>query len=127
MTDKYRKIYIISRILSSIMVLLPISIYTIIGLINGSVRSKLVLGVCLTLAIIFVAINVIAKHRIRSTIWILLIGIYMSCVNIVPLLIIIAIVTIIDEFILEPLYKKYKAKYTINKEIDIRTEENGRE
>ena len=120
MTDKYKKLYITSRILSVLMVITPIMIYTIIGFINGSIKSKLVLGMCLTIAIIFVIINVIAKHKIRSTIWIIMIGLYMVCDNIIPLLIIIATSTIIDEFILEPLYKKYKQKYEINKEIDKR-------
>lgn len=120
MTEKYRKLYITSRVLSILMVVMPVLIYTVIGFVNGGTRSKLVLGMCLTLALIFVIINVIAKHRIRSTIWILLIGIYVACDNIIPLLSIMAASTIIDEFILEPLYKKYKEKYTINKEIDAR-------
>lgn len=120
MTDKYKKLYLTSRILSILMVVMPIIIYTIVGFINGSITSKLVLGMCLTIAIIFVIINVIAKHRIRSTIWIMMIGLYSACENIIPLLIIIATSTVIDEFILEPICKKYKQKYEINKEIDER-------
>lgn len=120
MTEKYKKIYIYSRILSALLVIIPVIVYTVLGFVQGTVGSKVVLGACLTTALIFVIINVIAKHKIRSTIWIILIGLYMACSNIIPLLIIIAISTIIDEFILEPLCKKYKEKYVINKEIDKR-------
>ena len=122
-TDKYKKKYIICRITSALFVVLPIIIYTILGFVQGTVRTKLVLGMCLLTTLVFVGINIIAKHRIRSTIWIMLIGLYCACSNIVPLLIIIAVTTIVDEFILEPLYKKYKNKYNINIEIDERMEE----
>ena len=44
----------------------------------------------------------------------------MACNNIIPLLIIVAALTVIDEFVLEPLYKRYREKYVINKEIDKR-------
>ena len=119
-TEKYKKLYIITRILSTLAVIAPLIIYTIFGFIQGSVGSKVVLGMCLTICLIFVIINVIAKHKIRSTIWILIIGLHMACNNIMPLLIIVAILTVIDEFVLEPLYKRLREKYIINKEIDKR-------
>lgn len=49
-----------------------------------------------------------------------MIGLYVAVDNIIPLLIMLAVTTIIDEFILTPLARHYKAKYTINKEIDNR-------
>ena len=96
LTDKYKKKYIICRITSALFVVLPIIIYTILGFVQGTVRTKLVLGMCLLTTLVFVGINIIAKHRIRSTIWIMLIGLYCACNNIVPLLIIIAVTTIAD-------------------------------
>ena len=78
------------------------------------------LGICLVTVLIFTIINVLIKHRIRCTIWILLLGIHACVENITTLLIIMAITTAIDEFIFEPLAKKYKNKYIINKEIDKR-------
>ena len=123
MTKKYKKLYITCRVLSFVMVILPIIIYTILGFIQGTIGHKLVLGTCLLLSMMFVALNIITKHKIRSTIWIMLIGLYCACSNIIPLLIIIAVTTLVDEFVLEPLYKKYKNKYTINKEIDKRLED----
>ena len=42
---------------------------------------------------------------------------------ILDILIIMAICTIVDEFIVEPLLKKYKAKWQTNAEIDARLDD----
>lgn len=122
MTKEYRREKWLLLILSILCNLLPIAIYTIKAFIVAGVGQKVTLGVCLTLSILFVLINFITKHRIRSTLWILLIGIYVCLDHIQSLLIIMAITTIIDEFILEPAYKRVKNKYIINKEIDKRNQ-----
>ena len=67
MTEKYKRLYIALRVMSAIMVIAPISIYTGIGFIQGTTGSKVVLGMCLTTALIFVIINIIAKHKIRPS------------------------------------------------------------
>ena len=120
MTKKYKNNYILCRTLSILMTLIPLVIYTIKGFCEGTPASKVTLGVCFTTALILTIINVVFKYHMRSTIWILMIGLYVAVDNIIPLLIILAITTILDEFILTPLSRHYKAKYTINKEIDER-------
>ena len=120
MTKKYKNNYILCRTLSILMTLIPLVIYTIKGFCEGTPGSKVTLGVCFTTALILTIINVVFKYHMRSTIWILMIGLYVSVDNIIPLLIILAITTILDEFILTPLSRHYKSKYTINKEIDKR-------
>lgn len=122
MTKEYRREKWLLLILSILCNLLPIAIYTIKAFIVAGIGQKVTLGVCLTLSLLFVLINIITKHRIRSTLWILLIGIYVCLDHIQSLLIIMAITTIIDEFILEPAYKRVKNKYIINKEIDKRNQ-----
>ena len=122
MTKEYRREKWLLLILSILCNLLPIAIYTIKAFIVAGIGQQVTLGVCLTLALLFVLINIITKHRIRSTLWILLIGIYVCLDHIQSLLIIMAITTIIDEFILEPAYKRVKNKYIINKEIDKRNQ-----
>ena len=122
MTKEYRREKWLLLILSILCNLLPIAIYTIKAFIVAGVGQKVTLGVCLTLSLLFGLINIITKHRIRSTLWILLIGIYVCLDHIQSLLIIMAITTIIDEFILEPAYKRVKNKYIINKEIDKRNQ-----
>ena len=119
-TKKYKRLNIALRILSVILLLAPIIVFSIIGFIEGQVHEKLVLGCTLITALILVLINAIFKYNIRSTLWICILGIYMCLDNIMPLLLIIAISTIIDEFIVTPLQKKYKNLYVINNEIDKR-------
>ena len=120
MTKKYKIKLNICRLLSFTITVLPVIIYTIKGFMDGSIGEKVSLGICVILALIFVLINIMFKYHIRSTLWVLLIGIYVCIDNIIPLLIIMAATTIIDEFVLVPLINKYKNKYIINKEIDLR-------
>ena len=120
MTKKYKIKLNICRLLSFTLTVLPVIIYTIMGFIDGTIGEKVSLGICVILALIFVLINVMFKYHIRSTLWVLLIGIYVCIDNIIPLLIIMAATTIIDEFVLVPLINKYKNKYIINNEIDLR-------
>lgn len=120
MTKKYKIKLNICRLLSFTLTVLPVIIYTIMGFMDGTIGEKVSLGICVILALIFVLINIMFKYHIRSTLWVLLIGIYVCIDNIIPLLIIMAATTIIDEFVLVPLINKYKNKYIINKEIDLR-------
>jgi membrane protein YdbS with pleckstrin-like domain len=101
---------------------LPILIWLGIALAKSNDVTKTALALSITVAGILTLVNLLLKYSIRSTVWILLIGIYVALRNITPLLIIIAVCTIIDEFIVHPLYKHYKERYHINKEIDKRTE-----
>ena len=120
MTKKYKIKLNICRLLSFTLTVLPVIIYTIMGFMDGTIGEKVSLGICVILALIFVLINIMFKYHIRSTLWVLLIGIYVCIDNIIPLLIKMAATTIIDEFVLVPLINKYKNKYIINKEIDLR-------
>ena len=93
----------------------------IIGLINAPPAKAVTLGVTLVTVLIFTLINLIFKHRIRCTTFILLAGIYAALGHITSLIFIMAITTALDEFIAVPLYHKFKNLYTINKEIDKRS------
>lgn len=108
--------------LSIMLTFLPIMIWLGIALAKSNDVTKTALALSITVAGILTLVNLLLKYSIRSTVWILLIGIYVALRNITPLLIIIAVCTIIDEFIVHPLYKHYKERYHINKEIDKRTE-----
>ena len=119
-TKSYKNKRNLFRALSILITILPVLVFTVIGFVEGTITEKVSLGICLFLALLFVLINILFKHHIRSTIWILLIGIYVCVRNITPLLIIMAFSTAIDEFILDPLAKSYANKYKINKEIDKR-------
>lgn len=120
MTKKYHKLYILFRTLSVIVIFTPMLYYVIRGFIEGETTEKLTLTGTFFIAIILTVVNVLFKYSIRSTLWIIVLGVYSCIENIMPLLLMIAIGTIIDEFILTPLYRSYRNKYTIHREIDKR-------
>lgn len=122
MTVRYKRLSIITFLLSSICSLCPILIYVIKAFVGSDVKevNKYTLGIMCSLALIVSLINIVAKLHLRCIPWILLLGIYVCLKDITTLLIIMAVTTIIDELILVPLYKSFKNKYTINKEIDKR-------
>ena len=121
-TKKYTHLYRLFWCLSLIILIVPLLVYGIKGFIEGDVGEKFTLGITITIAAILVALNILFKYRIRSTIWIVVLGIYFAVDNILPLLLCVSIGTIVDEFILTPLAKHYKSKASINKEIDKRME-----
>lgn len=120
LTKKYKNRAKWCKIISVSLVLIPLLIYAVIGFINGTIGQKVSLGLTLIICLIFTLINVVFKYHIRSTIWIMLLGIQICLTNITSLLVIISLSTMMDEFIFTPLAKKYKQKYIINNEIDKR-------
>lgn len=120
MTKKYGNRYKFCRITSILLEILPVLIFTIMAFVNGEVHEKVTFGIILMVCGILCAINFIFKYKIRSVLWLIMLGIYMCLNNIQIVLLVVALCTIIDEFIFEPLAKKYKNLYVINKEIDKR-------
>lgn len=121
LTKKYKRLYHIFSVISMLIMFLPLFVFICKGYAEAeSVTRKAGLTCCISLALILTFLNIILKYSIRSTIWILLLGVYACLDNILVLILLIAISTIIDEFLLTPLKKSFKSKYTINKEIDKR-------
>ena len=122
MTNKYKKLSILTFLLSTICSLCPILIYVIKAFVDNDVKevNKYTLGIMCSVALVITLINIVAKLHLRCIPWILLLGIYVCLKDITSLLVIMAITTIIDELILTPLHKSFKNKYIINKEIDKR-------
>lgn len=121
-TMSLQKKAMILHIISLALTVLPIIIFVFKAFIDGDVSAskKLCMGLLVVFSLFLTIVNVLFKYSIRSAIWLLLLGIYICINNIVPLLIIIAVTTILDEFIITPLYKKYRGEYKINKEMDKR-------
>ena len=119
-TKKYKRLALIFSLLSILVLLAPMVYYLVEAFIAGVVIEKLALGGLATMAIILTLFNTIMKANLRSPIWLLLIGIFLVLENILPLIIFIAVGTILDEFLLTPLARRYRNLYTINKEIDKR-------
>lgn len=107
--------------LSIAITVFPMMFYVIKAFAEGAVHEKLTLGIMATVAIIISIFSIWRKIVLRSTIWILLLGIYICMDYILPLILMVAIGTILDEMILTPLYKHYKAESIASKVIDKRS------
>lgn len=123
-TKKYKKRKNIFKALSFLVTILPIIIYIIIGFTSGEIHAgdKLFLGFSVVVSILLVLINILCKYHLRSPLFVLILGIYIVLKEITPLLIIVSIGVILDEFLFSPLANSNKNKYIINKEIDKRGE-----
>ena len=116
------------RSLDLIILFAPVIVYTIIALTKDGVtvpgRVAVVGSVCI--ALILSLFNIIAQKRLRCPIWIILIGLYVAIKEILlPLIIILAFVTVIDDLILTPLITYYRTKLISNKAIDERLAQDG--
>lgn len=120
-TKKYSRLSKIFGLISVLITVFPLGFYVIKAFATGDPHEKFTLGIFVVMAAIFTLLNIVFKMHLRSTIWLMLLGIYIVMDNILPLLLMVAIGTILDEIIISPLHKKYKNKAVINYEIDKRS------
>lgn len=104
--------------LSNVLTLMPVAIYFVVAFASGSVAQKTSLGFMFTAALFITVLNFAKKLQLRSALWIMILGIYTVIRNLIPLLLLTAILTILDEFIFAPKYKKYSRLAETNVEID---------
>lgn len=119
-TRKYKALSTLFLALSILLLVAPLAYYSIQGFIEGETTDKFTLGITFVIACILFVINVMFKFHIKSTIWILVLGVYFCLDNILPMIFMLAIGNILDEFVFTPLHKHFKNKAIINKEIDKR-------
>lgn len=118
-TIRLRRSKIILGIISLLLCYAPLLVALITGFsYSDNERGKVTLSICCTVTLLLTLINIISKYSVRSTMWVLLLGAYSVLEDVMPYLIAIAICTIIDEFIITPIYKSVKNRYIINREID---------
>lgn len=120
MTKKYKLCSILFLALSVFSLSFPMTYYGVWAFIEGSKVEKFTLGAFCCVAIGMVVINFLMKWKLRSMIWLVILGIFICLNNIQPLLIMVAVCTILDEICFTPLHKYFKRKYQTNKEIDKR-------
>lgn len=119
-TKKYKMLYRTFHLASILVLITPLTYYLVLAVMNAEVVQKVSLGIMFSMACVLSILNIAFKKHYRSAIWIMLLGIFMCLDKILPLVIMLAVATILDEFILTPLYKKYREKCVINGEIDRR-------
>ena len=101
----------------------PLIIYVIIALCNDGIRVGYKVAVVSTamIAIILTVFNVIAQKKLRCPIWIMLIGLYVAIRDyLLPLVIILAVTSILDDLVSTPLIHYYYTKTVASKTIDQR-------
>lgn len=113
----------ILRILDWICLFLPLLIYICIALSSNGVLAiqKVAVVGSVAIAAILTAMNVIAQKRLRCSIWIIVLGLYIAVKEyLLPLIIILAITSILDDLVFTPLIHKYYTKLQANETIDER-------
>lgn len=111
----------ILKIIDFAILSIPITVYLIKNLGTSQNNSgKIACVSVLAIAAILGIFNVILQKHLRCIIWIILLGIMIINQNILPLVIMIAVGSIVDELILLPLISYFKTAYISNKQIDRR-------
>ena len=104
---------------------LPVFIYVIMALRYGGVTTtgKVSVVTSVLIALVLSVFNFFRQKKLRSPIWIICIGLYVAVKEwLLPLIIILAVTTTIDDLLLGPLVGYYKVKLITNKTIDERQE-----
>ena len=120
MTKHYFKLMVIFLVLSAICLFGPISVFFVRAFVVAETAQKLTLGATFTVALILFVINLIMKSHLRSVIWVLLLGVFSVMNHYLLIVVIFAVSCFLEELIFWPLYRYYKSKVRINKEIDKR-------
>lgn len=121
-TKSLRRQLWLFRILDMICLLAPVLIYIGIALSSDGIQTVQKVAVVSTtlIAIILTVFNVIAQKRLRCPIWIILIGLFVAIKEmLLPLIIILAITSVLDDLVFTPLIGHYKTALIASKEVDV--------
>lgn len=122
-TRHARRLLWLYRILDWVILFAPLIIYICIAFSNDGVTKigKIGLVGSVMIALILTLVNVLAQKRLRCPIWIILLGLFVAIRDmLLPLVIILAITSVIDDLLLTPIISYYRTKLIANKAIDDR-------
>ena len=111
----------ILRIFDFIFLFVPLFVYIVIGLTGTGViaAQKVALIGSVSIALILVLFNVIAQKRLRCPIWIILIGLYVIMKGyLMPLIIMLAVGSVLDDLVFTPLISYHRTRYIASKTDD---------
>lgn len=120
----YRKLYWAFKIISLMLLFLPIAIFMVIEFKDASTTEQVTLGVGVVISAVFAAGNAIFKLAPRSSVWILIISLAIAAEKIQNVIYVTGACVIIEEVITSKLEKHFREKYKVNKEIDKRFDVN---
>lgn len=121
-TKKSSKTLWFLRIVDFFLLFAPLLFYIVLALgdpIIGTAQKITVVGTVAIAAIICV-FNLLLQKHLRCPIWIIFLGLYFAIDQLMPLMLMIAGASILDEFVFSPLISYYKTKTIANKTIDAR-------
>lgn len=122
-TKKCRRNLWIFRIIDFICLFAPLVVYIFVALLDDGVVDirKVTLTGTIVIALILTTMNVIAQKRLRCPIWIILIGLYVAIGEyLMPLIIILAVTSILDDLVFSPLIDTWKTRATASDVYDKR-------
>ena len=124
---KYRRLYWAFKIISLMLLFLPLAIFFVIEYNGSTTTEQVTLGVGIVVSAIFAAANAMFKLAPRSSIWILIISLAIAAEKIQNVIYVTGTCVILEEVITSKLESFYKDKYKVNKEIDKRFDVNEEE
>lgn len=121
MTKRYHRLSILFSTLSLLLNIAPLATYAIIAMVESDLVTEKI-ALCMTVLIvgILTAVSLVNKVAMRSRIWIIFLGLYGALDYIMVPLVIVACCQVLDELLVQPLSKRFKQKYSINRELDKR-------
>lgn len=125
-TKKIRRLYWLYRILDIACLAAPVFVYALIGLFSGQtlIGGRIALAFSFVIVIMMTVLNAVAKLRLRSPVWITILGLYIAMRDrLLPLVIILALTSALSDFVFHPLAKKYEARLSASRTIDSRMDE----
>ena len=120
MTRKYKRLSALFLGLSAVCLFGPVLFFFIRAFVCGDAQQKVTLGMTFTAAIVLFFINVIMKSHLRSVLFILLLGICSVLDKYLYIIVVFSITTFAEELVFFPLFRFYRNKARINREIDKR-------
>lgn len=116
--EHLRRGKIITGIISAILMVAPVSFYTLKYMITGElVKHKVTIAVTVFIVMVMTVISLMNKFTFRSKIWIIMIGLYVALGNIITPMIVIGSCQIVDEIIVTPLHRYYAKHYGLAREM----------
>lgn len=119
-----RKLWLL-RTVYWVLLLLPIIFYVCKALGDEGVivEKKVALVGSVVAALIVVAFNILAQKHLSSPLWLVSLGLFVAIKNVLlPLILIVAITSILGDFFFNPTIEKLKIELISNKTIDKRRE-----
>ena len=120
-TKKFKIAWITASIISATLTLFPLIFFSVQAFITtGLIESKMALCGSLTIVLVLTAICKLKEYKPRSLLWIVLVALWLALDSLGAIIITFTVTQCIDEFLVCPIKRYAKERYTINREIDKR-------